>query len=92
MENELIECRIKIDEIDEKMIELFIERLKIAENVAIIKKNNNLPILNAEREAQIIEQSLKNINECDKEYVADFLKTMMKLSKDKQKNYIKTTL
>lgn len=50
----LTECRKKIDEIDNKIITLFKERMKISEDIAKYKLAHNLPILDEKREAEKI--------------------------------------
>lgn len=51
------ELREEIDEIDEQLVKLFEKRMEISLKVAQYKKKNNLPIINAEREKQVIEKN-----------------------------------
>lgn len=63
--SELEEYRKKIDEIDSRLTELFEERMNAVLKVSEYKKKHDLPVLNRDREADIIEkniQSLKNKN------------------------------
>ena len=46
------DLRKKIDNIDEKLLGLFEERMKVVSEVAAFKKANNLPTLDREREAE----------------------------------------
>ena len=46
MNKDLSWCRTRIDEIDEKLMALFEERMTIVLDVARYKKENNLPIFN----------------------------------------------
>lgn len=48
----LQELRGKIDQIDEKLVSLFIERMDISEQIAQYKKENNIPIADPARERQ----------------------------------------
>jgi len=50
----LDEQRTRIDIIDDEIARLFTERLSVTAEVAKIKKDNGLPILNSEREQEII--------------------------------------
>ena len=50
----LEEIRLEINEIDEKLIKLFIQRMECAREVGLYKKENNIPILNADREQEIL--------------------------------------
>lgn len=49
---DLEKLRLKIDDIDESLVKLFEERMKIAKDIAEYKKENNLPILNTKRERE----------------------------------------
>ncbi|MCL2838590.1 MAG: chorismate mutase [Oscillospiraceae bacterium] len=51
---ELEKLRGKIDKIDDEILELFQERMKIAEDVLEAKKNTSQPVLNAARERDIL--------------------------------------
>lgn len=51
----LKEVRDKIDQIDEQLLELFQQRMACAVQVAQIKKEQGLPILNPQREQEILE-------------------------------------
>ena len=53
------EARVKINEIDKKMVELFEERMKAVLDVLEYKKQHNLPVFDEKREIELIE---KNIN------------------------------
>ncbi|MBS0625902.1 MAG: chorismate mutase [Verrucomicrobia bacterium] len=48
--------RTKIDKINREIVHLLGERLKVAREIARIKKDRKLPILDAEREALIHEE------------------------------------
>lgn len=50
----LDEIRKEIDEIDAKLLPLFMARLDCAKQVAAIKKEQNLPVFNAEREQAVL--------------------------------------
>ena len=54
MENKLTQARKAINEIDKKMAELFVERMKAAELVAEHKKEHGLAVLDPVREAELI--------------------------------------
>ena len=48
------ETRAEIDRIDDKIIELFKRRMDCAKDVAEYKYENNIPILNVQREEEIL--------------------------------------
>ena len=51
---DLNDYRIKIDELDEKLLRLFVERMDIAAEIAEYKRANNMPVLNKNREREIL--------------------------------------
>lgn len=53
---DLSEIRKDINEIDEKLIELFKRRMDCAKDVGYYKKANNIPVLNEARETEILDK------------------------------------
>ena len=53
MEKEIDDWRLKIDEIDEKLVELFNRRADFASEIGTIKKKLGTPVYSPERENQI---------------------------------------
>ena len=45
----LEDLRMQIDEIDDRMLELFRERMEISKQIAAYKQQHNLPILDNQR-------------------------------------------
>lgn len=62
----LDEVRKEIDEIDEKLLPLIIKRMDAAKKVAAIKKEHTIPVLNSQREEEI----LKEMSEKGGEYAS----------------------
>lgn len=52
----LEQIRARIDEIDAQLLPLFIQRMECAQQVASAKKEQNLPVVNAQREQEILER------------------------------------
>lgn len=52
---DLLDLRKEIDKIDEKLIPLLLKRMDISQQVAEYKVKRGLPVLNAEREQQILD-------------------------------------
>ncbi len=52
---DLLDLRKEIDEIDEQLIPLLLKRMSISEQVARYKVERGIPVLNAEREQQILD-------------------------------------
>ncbi len=51
---ELSEIRKHIDEVDDQMLELFLRRMDLSEEVAAYKSAHHLPLLNRQREREIL--------------------------------------
>lgn len=80
--NLLDEARIKINEIDAKMIELFKERMAAVLDVLKYKKQHNLPVFDENREIALIKKNLELLqDESLKEYYLIFLNGMLEASK-----------
>ncbi|MDD6302827.1 MAG: chorismate mutase [Bacillales bacterium] len=83
--DELVELRNQIDQIDEKMADLFAQRMRIVKQVGEFKKTNNMPILDKERENIVIEKGNKLIKDENlKKYYQEFLIDLMDISKKYQ--------
>ncbi len=83
--NELEQARKKINEIDQKMAELFESRMKAVETVASYKKAQGLPILDAAREEEVIRKNTEYMqDEALKSYYVNFLRYNMSLSRNYQ--------
>lgn len=84
----LDECRKKIDEIDKELLSLFSSRMEICKNVVENKIKENLPILNAQREREVIENKIQNSSSDIHEYVKSFFTNLMETSKCYQLTFI----
>ena len=74
--------RAQIDEIDKKLIDLFEQRLDIVTNIHKVKKNNDIPIVNELREAEVISQAIYNLN--NKTYsdeITEYMKAIIAISR-----------
>ena len=52
---ELSEIRAKIDAVDDQLLDLFLQRMALAEAVGHYKKAHGLPILNTAREQEVLD-------------------------------------
>ncbi len=84
---DLKEIREEIDQLDQTMTELFEMRMQLAEQVALYKSIRHLPIFDAEREKQILEER-RDWLEDEKllPYYQEFLRDLMRISKQYQKD------
>lgn len=77
--------RSEIDDIDSKLIMLFEQRMETAISIAKYKKENNIDVLNASREQEVISRGESVL--CNKDLkvsLRKFLKNMMEISKEVQ--------
>ena len=81
---ELELMRKKIDEIDDKLLGLFKERLEVSKKIGSLKKKYKMEIFDLQREQEIIDGCTQNISEDEKVYVEKFLRNLMDISKEVQ--------
>ena len=83
----LEEIRLEINDIDEKLVKLFTQRMECAKEVGMYKKENNIPILNADREQEILDEMLVKGGEFG--YASQLLySNIMELSRALQHNIV----
>ena len=83
--NKLLSARENINRIDRDMAKLFCERMDAAKEAAQYKAEHALPILDASREAEIIEKNSELIENGDlKAHYINFLKNNIKISRSYQ--------
>lgn len=83
--DELNEARREIDEIDAQLAALFQRRMRAVERVAAYKKAAGIPILDAGREAAVIEKNTARIEDgALKNYYESWQKDLMALSRQYQ--------
>ncbi len=83
--DKLIEVRKKIDLVDEQMKKLFLERMELADCVAVIKAESGEAIYNPDREKAMLERLAANVEPKFQEPYIRFLKEILSISKDYQK-------
>ncbi|CAM2900056.1 chorismate mutase [Hathewaya histolytica] len=77
--------RREIDNIDKELVRIFEERLNLSLKVMEYKKERSLPILDKNREEQVIKQAKENLNNIKyEEYLEDFFTKLMEISKKVQ--------
>ena len=78
----LTKARNEINEIDAQMAELFVRRMRAAEEVAAYKKEHALPILDVAREEQVVQNNAKLVeDETLREYYVNFIRNNMAVSR-----------
>lgn len=87
MLGELESLRQKINEIDEELVRLFIERMTVTAKVGEYKARENMKIYDPKRERDIIERFIGEVKtEFDTKYVERFLENLMFLSRGLQED------
>lgn len=84
---ELSEIRAEIDKIDTQLIELFKQRMDCAKEVGIYKKANGTPVLNQERENEILDSVEERSGEYGA-YARLLFSNIMELSRALQHNIV----
>ena len=82
--DKLEELRKEIDLIDQQIAELYNKRLSICENIGKVKKQYNLPILNIDREQEVIDKNLQYVDEKHREGYKKVIQLIMDESKKVQ--------
>ncbi len=85
MNEKLTALRAQIDSIDEKMIGLFVDRMRVAEQVADIKREENLPVFDAAREEEVVARARSRGGERCAGEAAALSRSLMALSKAHQR-------
>lgn len=89
--NKLEQNRLIIDEIDSKIIELFEQRMDVVKEVIQYKIENNIPILDANRENNMFEKNLKKFSNVQYAYYyKNVLEGFLKASKEMQKDILES--
>lgn len=82
--------RAEIDVIDRELVRLFEARMNVVLGVAAYKLANNLPILNAGREQQVLDKCCALLeNKGYGDALCQWMQTTMALSRAEQDRYIK---
>ena len=82
--------RAEIDVIDREIVSLFERRMQVVVDIARIKKEKGIAILDASREKEVIAKVQSYLKDATlKEELAEAYETLMKVSKDYQQKQIK---
>lgn len=82
MTSKLDEARKAINDVDAQMAALFIRRMRAAEAICEHKKAHGLPILDQQRENEVIKRNAALVTDTVlKEYYIDYLKNVMSISR-----------
>jgi chorismate mutase/prephenate dehydratase len=82
------EIRNIIDEIDEKLVDSFSERMNLAKDVAEYKRANNLAIMDEGREQVVLDKAVAQAPDDLSGEVSIFMRTLMALSRERQRDLL----
>lgn len=81
--------RQQIDQIDRELVRLFEARMHVVEEVAQIKLKHHLPILDAQREKQVITKVQGYLANSEfEDALANFYTELMRISRQHQQQWI----
>lgn len=87
----LAELRLEINDIDEKMIELFKMRMQVVKEVAQYKVENDMEVLDGSREEFIIKKHTENVKDPElSEEIGEFIECLLRISRAAQKGIIES--
>ena len=78
---ELRELRKKIDEVDKELLALMLKRFDLVDQVAEVKKANNLPVFVPGREDEILDRLTSGIDGKYSSFVRDLFTSILDVSK-----------
>ena len=80
----LDELRSNIDSVDDGLKKLFLSRMEIAHDIALIKAENGDEIYKPDREKAVIERLTADVDESLKAEYADFVANVIRISREYQ--------
>lgn len=84
------EYREKIDEIDDKIVGLFCERMKLCIDIADYKSEKNLPVLDFEREKNKLKSVTKNAPDEYHDAIRELYAKIFEISRSAEERHIKS--
>lgn len=88
----LNDLRLKIDDIDDKLVKLFEERMGVAANIAEYKRKNGIAVLDAAREREKLANIADMADESMKDYVTVLYSLLFELSRGYQSKLIEKSV
>lgn len=88
---ELKELREKIDGIDDQITDLFVERMRAAEQIAAKKREDGLAVCNAGREREVLERVMERAGNGMESYAKLLYQTMFDVSRSYQHRLLDDT-
>ena len=86
---ELSEIRLELDALDRELIALFEKRMALSGEVAEYKRAHDLPVLDASREAHVLDSRAAMATPAHQAAVRALMKEIMSLSRAEQEQLLK---
>ena len=84
---DLSTLRDNINEIDNKIVELWAQRMECSLKIAEYKKENNLPLFDEKREKELLDRVSELAGEELNDYCRDLYEKIMEISRNYQEDY-----
>ena len=81
-------ARVKVDALDAEIVELFVKRMQLSDEIAKIKSQGNIALTDEVREQTVIEKALEIADPETKEETGLFMRSLMAISKLRQRKLI----
>lgn len=85
---ELQDLRREIDKIDDEILQLFVRRMGVAAQIAVYKKENNLPVFAPTREQEKLADITRKAGADMADFACALYETVFELSRTHQSNII----
>jgi chorismate mutase len=79
--NKIDELRSKIDDYDDKILNLLVKRFEISDKIGSIKQNSNSEIQDFDREKDIINRLVKKFSMINQEHIKSIFNQIFNVSK-----------
>lgn len=83
--NDIKDLRQSIDDIDQKLVKLFEERMELAKEIGNYKRENNVAILDGGREQEVVDNAVNIVADDLKGEVTLLMRSIMSLSREYQR-------
>ncbi|MCL2488310.1 MAG: chorismate mutase [Oscillospiraceae bacterium] len=82
--DQLAVLRGQIDDIDRQLVDLFLRRMRVSDEIAGAKRRGGIGVTDRERERAVIEAARAGAGNRDRDFVAAFMQSLITLSKQRQ--------
>ena len=85
---DLAKYREQIDEVDQSIVKLFEKRMKVAKEIGDYKRENNVAILDSDREQKVVDNVIGIVDEDLRGEVTLLMRTIMSLARGYQRSFM----